>query len=69
MLGSGGEERAVILLPYIAGSSGGMTGGVLEAGVVLGLTLAGAVKWGLRFAWRRLSAPEGKRRGAHRASC
>jgi len=58
----------VILLPYIAGNPGGLSGGALELGVVLGLTLAGAAKFGLRLAWRRVTA-KGKRPGAHRARC
>ena len=39
---------AVVLLPYVAGNSGGVSGGALELGVVLGLALAGAAKFGLR---------------------
>jgi hypothetical protein len=52
------------LLPYVAGP-----GGALELGVVGGLVLAAAVKWGLRRTWRRLTAPRGRHQGgACRAS-
>lgn len=61
---AGGEgDGAVVLLPYIAGSSGGASGVALELGMVGGLVLAAIVKWGLRFAWKRLSAPRGRHRG------
>jgi hypothetical protein len=58
----------VILLPYVAGSSGGVSGGLLYLGMVGGLVLAAVVKSGLRLAWRRATA-KGKRPGVHRAGC
>jgi hypothetical protein len=58
----------VILLPYIAGNSGGVSGGMLEIGVLGGLVLAAIVKSGLRYGWRRLGSPKGKCPGAHRAA-
>jgi hypothetical protein len=50
------------LLPYVAGGPGGMSGGLAELGVIGGLVLAGAVKRGLRYGWRRLTAPKGRHR-------
>jgi hypothetical protein len=58
----------VVLLPYVAGNSGGASGGTLELGVVLGLALTGAAQFGLRLAWRRVTA-KAKRPDAHRARC
>jgi hypothetical protein len=45
---------------------GPASAGLLELGVVGGLVLAGVVKSGLRYGWRRLIAPPGRHRGAVR---
>lgn len=50
------------LLPYIAGGSGGLGEALTEAGMIGGLVLAGLVKWGLRYSWRRVTAPRGRHR-------
>jgi hypothetical protein len=60
--------RAVVLLPYVAGNSGGASGGLVELGVIGGVVLAAAVKSGLRYGWRPLGSPKGKAPGAHRAA-
>jgi hypothetical protein len=58
----------VVLLPYVTGGASGAGGGLAELGVIGGLVLAAVVKWGLKFAWRRLSELGEKRPGAHRAA-
>lgn len=59
MRSGGGRMR---LLPYVAGGQGGMSGGLLEVAVIVGLVLAGVVKLGLRHGWRHLTAPKGRHR-------
>lgn len=50
------------LPPYVIGGPGGVSSGLTELGVIGGLALAGLLKWGLKYGWRRVSA----RRGRHR---
>jgi hypothetical protein len=52
-----GGMRGMVLLPYVTGGAGG---GLVELGVAGGLVLAASVKWGLKFTWRRMSAPRGR---------
>lgn len=41
----------MVLLPYVVGNPGGVSGGALELGMAGGLMLAAVVKWGLGRAW------------------
>ena len=37
---------------------------LMVAAALGGLALAGAIKFGLKYGWRRLRAPKGRHRGA-----
>lgn len=57
----------MVLLPYVAGGPGAVSGGVLELGMVAGLVLAGGVKWSLGRAWPAMFGQPQLRKGRHRS--
>ena len=57
--------------PYVAGGPASVSGGALELGVVVGLTLASCAKWGLGRAWPAVFGkrqPERPPGGRHRSA-
>ena len=50
------------LLPFVTGSQGGLSSGLAELGVIIGLALAGVIKLGLRYGWRHMTASRGRHR-------